>query len=115
MLWFSKRWLKAILGAGAVVSLLGPTALAGSRKGHPSRHSGVDMPISLAIGTVKTPGFVSKHDLYSLEIEAEWLLPAVELRCKMGFGVVPPTDKCRAQAVLEIQWKSLWHMVRREV
>jgi hypothetical protein len=35
------------------------------------------------------------------------MAPAVVLRCKLGFGVVPPTDKCRAQAVLEADWKVL--------
>jgi hypothetical protein len=68
---------------------------------------GVEIPISLAVGTVKTPEFIAKHDLYQMKIEAQWLLPAVVLRCKMGFGVVPPTDKCRAQAVVEVEWRVL--------
>jgi hypothetical protein len=67
--------------------------------------NGVDIPISLAVGTVKTPEFVAKHDLYFMEIEAQWLLPTGELKCKMGFGVVPPTDKCRAKAVIEVEWR----------
>ena len=67
----------------------------------------VDIPISLAVGTVKTPEFVAKHNLYFMQIQTQWLLPTVELRCKMGFGVVPPTDKCRAQSVLEVEWRVL--------
>ncbi len=67
----------------------------------------VSMPISLALGTVHTPEFVTKHKIYSIAIQSEWRLPAVVLRCKLGFGVVPPTDKCRAQAVLEADWKVL--------
>jgi hypothetical protein len=69
--------------------------------------NGVDIPISLAIGSVKTPEFVAKHDLYFMEIEAQWLLPAGELKCKMGFGVVPPNDKCRAEEVVEVEWRVL--------
>jgi hypothetical protein len=87
--------------------LLGQVASAENSKDKPYRHSGVELPISLAIGTVRSPEFVAKHDLYQMKIEAEWLLPTVELRCKMGFGVVPPTDKCRAQAVLEVEWRVL--------
>jgi len=67
----------------------------------------VAMPISLAVGTVRSPEFVTKHKIYSIAIQSEWRLPAVVLRCKLGFGVVPPTDKCRAQAVLEADWKVL--------
>ena len=67
----------------------------------------VSMPISLAVGTVRTPEFVTSHKIYSIAIQSEWRLPAVVLRCKLGFGVVPPTDKCRAQAVLEADWKVL--------
>jgi hypothetical protein len=67
----------------------------------------VSMPISLAIGTVRTPEFITKHKIYSVAIQSEWRLPAVVLRCKLGFGVVPPTDKCRAQAVLEADWRVL--------
>ena len=103
----SKCRLIAIVAATVAVLLLGVRASAKGPVDHPYRHSGVEMPISLAIGTVRSPEFVAKHDLYQMRIEAEWRLPAVELRCKMGFGVVPPTDKCRAQAVLEIQWRVL--------
>ena len=67
----------------------------------------VDMPTSLAIGTIRTPEFVTKHKIYSIAIRSEWLLPAVVLRCKMGFGVVPPSEECRAQAVLEADWRVL--------
>ena len=84
-----------------------PLATANSRAEASGPKNGVDIPISLAIGTVKTPEFAGKHKLYLMEIEAQWLLPTVELRCKMGFGVVPPTDKCRAQAVLEVEWRVL--------
>jgi hypothetical protein len=69
--------------------------------------NGVKMPISMAIGTVRTPEFITKHKIYSIAIQSEWRLPAVVLRCKLGFGVVPTTDKCRAQAVLEMDWKVL--------
>jgi hypothetical protein len=67
----------------------------------------VNIPISLAVGNVRTPEFITKHTIYFIAIRSEWRLPTVVLRCKLGFGVVPPTDKCRAQAVLEADWKVL--------
>ena len=100
------RWnSRSLILCTLFVSL--PAITADSRAEAKKPKNGVDIPISLAIGTVKTPEFVTKHDLYLMEIEAQWLLPAVELRCKMGFGVVPPTDKCRAQAVIELEWRVL--------
>jgi hypothetical protein len=84
-----------------------PAVTADSRAEPKKPKHGLNIPISLAIGTVRTPEFIAKHDLYLMEIEVQWLLPAVELRCKMGFGVVPPTDKCRAQAVVELEWRVL--------
>jgi len=68
---------------------------------------GLDMPISLALGTVQTPEFTAKHKIYLIAIQSQWLLPTVELRCKMGFGVVPPSDHCRSEAVLEADWQVL--------
>jgi hypothetical protein len=48
------------------------------------RKPAVDMPISLAIGTVSTPEFQVKHEAYEIYIEEEWRLPAGEQKCMMG-------------------------------
>lgn len=102
MRWNSRSLMLCILFVAFAV------VIADSRAEAQKPKDGVDIPISLAIGTVKTPEFVAKHkNLYLMEIDAQWLLPAVVLRCKMGFGVVPPTDKCRAQAVVEVEWRVL--------
>jgi hypothetical protein len=101
MRWNSRSLILCILFIALAAVTADPRAEAQKPK------NGVDVPISLAVGTVKTPEFIAKHDLYLMKIEAQWLLPAVVLRCKMGFGVVPPTDKCRAQAVLEVEWRVL--------
>ncbi len=102
MRWNSRSLIRCILFIALAVVTADSKAVAQKPK------DGVDIPISLAIGTVKTPEFVAKHNnLYLMEIDAQWLLPPVVLRCKMGFGIVPPTDKCRAQAVVEVQWRVL--------
>lgn len=65
------------------------------------------MPVSLAAGTVRTPEFTTKRKIYFISIESKWTLPAVVLRCKMGFGVVPPTDRCISEIVLAGNWQVL--------
>lgn len=69
--------------------------------------AGVDMPVSLAVGTVRTPEFIAKHRIYWIAIQSQWLLPTENLRCKMGFGVVPPSDQCKSEIVLDGNWRVL--------
>lgn len=93
-----------VLSTACVIVL----ALNSTAQGCPGCSKGkVDIPISLAVGTVRTPEFVTRRTIYSIAIQSKWNLPTVELRCKMGFGVVPPTQECRAQAVIEADWKVL--------
>lgn len=96
-----------IVSEMACVLLLGSVASAKGRPDHPYRDAVVDMPVSLARGTVRTPEFSAKHKIYFISIEAQWLLPTVELRCKMGFGVVPPSDHCKSEVVLGGKWRVL--------
>jgi hypothetical protein len=70
----------AIFLACAMLAWSGPCFLC--------RKPSVDMPISLAIGTVRTPEFPVKHEAYEIYIEEEWRLPAGEQECMTG-GVFP--------------------------
>jgi hypothetical protein len=65
------------------------------------------MPVSLAAGTVRTPEFPVKHKYYNITIESQWLLPAEELRCRMGFKVSPSDNHCKLESVLETDWRVL--------
>ncbi len=65
------------------------------------------MPISLAAGIARTPEFTAIRKIYFISIESKWNLPAVALRCKMGFGVVPPSDHCKSEIVLGGNWRVL--------
>lgn len=72
--------------------------------------NGIDMPVSLAVGTVRTPEFPVKGKYYNIEIEAKWLIPDEELRCKMGFAVSPSDNHCdlkHLESLLEIKWRVL--------
>ncbi len=69
--------------------------------------TGIDMPISLAAGTVRTPEFAAQSKYYNIDIDAKWLLPADELRCRMGFAVSPSDNHCKWEPLLETKWRVL--------
>ena len=69
--------------------------------------NGIDMPISLAAGTIRTPEFAVKGKYYNIEIYAKWRLPADELRCRMGFAVSPSDNHCKWEPLLETKWRVL--------
>jgi hypothetical protein len=69
--------------------------------------NGIDMPISLGMGVVRTPEFSAKRDFYNVHIEVKWLLPTDELRCKMGFAVSPSDNHCKWASLLNLKWKVL--------
>jgi hypothetical protein len=69
--------------------------------------NGIDMPVSLAAGTVRTPEFVVKNKYYIIDIDAKWLLPTDELRCRMGFAASPSDNHCKWEPLLETRWRVL--------
>lgn len=74
------------------------------------KRGGIDMPVSLAAGLVRTPEFPVKHKWYTMEIRSEWRLPSHELQCKMGFTLVPTdpeSNTCRIQPLIDLDWSVL--------
>lgn len=69
--------------------LLMPGAFAGAGKDHPYRHSDVDMAISLAVGTVKTPEFAVVSLWYAIMVQVEKPLPFMQMVCMMGVTSSP--------------------------
>ena len=51
---------------------------------HPYRHSVVDMPVSLAVGEVRTPEVPVVQDLYYIMIQVEKPLPFPQMMCMMA-------------------------------
>jgi hypothetical protein len=68
---------------------------------------GLRMAISLAAGTIRTPEFEAKGKYYNINIDAKWLLPTEELKCQMGFAVVPADSPCKQTPLLDIKWRVL--------
>ncbi len=84
MKWMSRRkWLRATSGAISALFLV-PGVFAGGHKEHPYRHSDVDMPVSLGVGTVRTPEFSTVAQWYDILVQVEKPLPLLEMRCMMG-------------------------------
>lgn len=97
-----------IVGVGGVlgVALLGPKALAGIFWG--GRKPAVDMPVSLAVGTVRTPEFPVKRDAYLIIIRAEKRLPFADMNCMMGLTTGPGDPyNCDKEPLLQADW-TVW-------
>lgn len=91
MRWIAGRgWLRRISGAIVALFLL-PGVLAGGHKEHPYKHSDVDMPVSLAVGTVRTPEFSTVAQWYDIMVQVERPLPFMQMSCMMG-AVGGPLD-----------------------
>jgi hypothetical protein len=61
-----------------------PSVSAGSHKGFPEKYSDIYMPVSLAVGTVRTPEFPAILEVYDIIIQADRSLPVNQMMCMMG-------------------------------
>ena len=61
MTWITKMELIGLAVGVLGITLIAPFALA-SRPAHPYRYSIVDMPVSFAVGTIRTPEFSPPQD-----------------------------------------------------
>lgn len=92
----SRLKLVGILGVTLTALLLLPTASAGGPQDYhfkytrpnepyvPNKYSLVDIPVSLAAGTVRTPEFQVTPDWYWIMIQVEKPLPLQQMQCMMG-------------------------------
>jgi hypothetical protein len=92
-------------------------ASAGSHKEHPYRYSDVDMPISLAAGTVRTPEFAVATHWYWIMVQVEKPLPFLQMKCMVGATAGPLDSKgCSSNdPLLRADW-TVWegkHVVAR--
>lgn len=90
-LW-GRRLVTVLIGFALATPLLG-RASAGSHPEHPYRYSVVDMPVSLAVGTVRTPEFAAATHWYWIMVQVEKPLPPLQMRCMMGVTLGPLDSK----------------------
>ena len=63
----------------------------------------LDIPISLAAGTVVTPEFLVKREGYVIYIRAQKKLPFEAMNCLLGLQVFAP-QTCGGEPLLQVQW-----------
>jgi hypothetical protein len=86
------KWPGVISGVLGVLFLV-TSASAENRPDHPYRYSDVDMPVSLAPGTVRTPEFSVVKHWYWIMIQVEKPLPFLPTVCMMGVTMGPLQSK----------------------
>src|SRR6185437_6603180 len=89
MKWISEGKLISLITGGLGVVFLIPSACAGAHKDHPYRYSVVDMPVSLAVGTVTTPAFPVISQWYDIMVQVEKPLPLRQMQCMTGVTAGP--------------------------
>jgi hypothetical protein len=92
------------------VLLFTPGASAGSHKEHPYRYSVVDMPVSLAVGTVRTPEFAPATHWYWIMLQVEKPLPFQQMECMTGVtaGPLDSKDCTNNDPLLRADW-TVWN------
>ncbi len=84
MKWMSGRKRLGVISGTLGVLLMVPSVSAGSHKGFPEKYSDIYMPVSLAVGTVRTPEFPAILEVYDIIIQADRSLSVNQMMCMMG-------------------------------
>jgi hypothetical protein len=81
-----------------------------SDKDHPYRYSVVDIPVSLAMGTVRTPEFSPPSSWYWILVQAEKPFPTPQMECMMAVTDDSPQslkDCPLSERLLQADW-TIW-------
>jgi len=105
MKWMSGRKRLGVISGMLGVLFMVPGASAGGHKAHPYRYSVVDIPVSLAVGTVRTPEFAPPSHWYWILLQVEKPLPFRDMQCMTG--VEDGTDDfkdCSKKPLIDADW-----------
>ena len=106
MKYVSFRKMTGLTAGMMALLFLGSCASARTHAVHPYRYSDVDMPVSLALGTVRTPEFPVKQEAYFIMLLAhKGHLPFRDMQCMMGLLSDPlAKTECREEPLLQANW-----------
>src|SRR5260221_2012637 len=108
MEYISRRKLIGIMGGTLGVLLFGLGTSAGSGKYQTYTRPQIEVPVSLAVGTVRTPEFRVKNQNYHIIIQAERRLPFADMLCMMGLTTGPLSRfNCDKEPLLQADW-TVW-------
>jgi hypothetical protein len=103
---------KLIGFAGGILGVLFmlPSVSAGTHKSFPEKYSDVYMPVSLAVGSIRTPEFLARRESYDIIIQAERHLPISKMICMMGATSNPfELEECSSDdPLLRAEW-TVWN------
>jgi hypothetical protein len=115
MKFLSGHALYGVLAGVLGVLVFTPGASAKHRPEHPYRYSVVDMPVSLAVGTVQTPEFSVSSKGYWIMVQVEVPLPVQQkqfrqMQCRMGVtsGGLDTKDCSSDDPLLRADW-TVWN------
>lgn len=83
------KWMSGAKRLGVISGMLGilfmaPSVSARRHKGFPEKYSEIYIPVSLAVGMVRTPEFPGSLEGYDIIIQADRSLPLGQMMCMMG-------------------------------
>jgi hypothetical protein len=109
MKYFLRCKYRGVISEALIALFLITGASAGSRPDHPYRYSDVDMSVSLAPGTVRTPEFSVVKHWYWILIQVEKPLPFLQTVCMMGVttGPLQARDCNEDDPLLRTDW-TVW-------
>jgi len=109
MKWMSRRKLIGVVAGMLGVLYMAPSVSAGTHKGFPEKYSDVYMPVSLAVGTIRTPEFTAVSQWYDIIVQVERPLPFSQMMCMMSAdsGLVDPKDCSNNNPLLRADW-TVW-------
>jgi hypothetical protein len=102
---FGSKCLAAIGGMLGVLLMVPPIS-ARSQKSFPEKYSDIYMPVSLAVGTVRTPEFPVVDEDYDIIIQVQRSLPFSQMICMMGATTTSfESESCAsADPLLQAEW-----------
>jgi hypothetical protein len=106
MKWMSRCKLIRVVSGMLGVLLMLPSVSAGRHKDFPEKYSDIYMPVSLAVGTVRTPEFPVIFEDYDIIIQADRSLPVSQMICMMGATSNPfELKECSSDdPLLQAEW-----------
>ena len=84
---------RLVLALALILVVCSQGASARSHPEHPYRYSVVDMPVSLAVGTVRTHEFAPATHWYWIMIQVDKPLSFQQMECMMGVTAGPLDSK----------------------
>jgi len=109
MRWMYRRKLTDVIRIATSLLLFVPCISAKSHKDFPEKYSDIYMPVSLAIGSVRTAAFPGISQWYDILVQVEKPLPFRQMRCMMGVTASPLESKdCSSDdPLLQANW-TVW-------